>query len=182
MLIQIIDNIRYLNLHVLWLKVEWIDLTFMPYKCFGTSLKRQLFGRYYLFDNIVVCPLSHQTRLDLMDHDDLLRTCRCFFSLCDRYSSYLVGSHREKRQNNVWIYVFSCRSWGASWGLRVLFFLVPSSRRLRNVTVGSRHFHEPIKTKARMNESSESVAAFSNLDEPTTPKKEWRFLCTERRR
>jgi hypothetical protein len=49
MLIPINDNIRYLNFHVLWLKVEWIDLTFMPCEYFGTSLKRQLFGRYYYF-------------------------------------------------------------------------------------------------------------------------------------
>ena len=39
MLIPINDDIRYLNFHVLWLKVEWIDLTFMPCEYFGTSLQ-----------------------------------------------------------------------------------------------------------------------------------------------
>ncbi len=61
MLIPIIDNIRYLNLHVLWLKVEWIDLTFMPCEYFfGTSLKTS--NWLILFDDIVVCSLSHQIR------------------------------------------------------------------------------------------------------------------------
>jgi hypothetical protein len=96
----------------------------MPCKYFGTSQKRQLFGRYYLFDDIVVCPLSHQTRLDSMDHDDELRTCQCLFSLCDRYSSDLLGSYRKKQQN-VWIYVIPCRSLGASWGIRLFFSKMP---------------------------------------------------------
>jgi hypothetical protein len=39
MLIPINDDIRYLNFHVLWLKVEWIDLTFMPCEYFGTSVQ-----------------------------------------------------------------------------------------------------------------------------------------------
>jgi hypothetical protein len=126
MLIPIIDNIRYLNLHVLWLKVEWRDLIFMPCKYFGTSLKRQLFGRYYYFFMIlssVLCPIRPDNSTPSMDHDDG-RTCRCFFSLCDRDSSYLVGSHRKKGQN-VWNYIISCRSWGRSWGIRPFFSRMP---------------------------------------------------------
>jgi hypothetical protein len=75
MLIQIIDNLRYPNLHVLWLKVEWIDLTFMPCEHFETSLKTSIWS---IFDDIVVCPLSHQTGLHSMDHDDVLHV-RVFF-------------------------------------------------------------------------------------------------------
>ncbi len=82
--------------------------------------KKTIIWSILLFDDIVVCPLSHQTRLDSMDHDDVLapRTCGCF-SLCvtQRRSSYLVGSHRKKCQN-VLNYVFPCRSWGISWGIR----------------------------------------------------------------
>jgi hypothetical protein len=39
-----------------------------------------------LFDDIVVCPLSHQTRLDSMDHDDV----RDVFSLCMTETSVLM--------------------------------------------------------------------------------------------
>ena len=49
----------YLNLHVLWVKVEWIDLTFMPCKYFGTSLKKSIIGRYYdlMILSSALCPI-----------------------------------------------------------------------------------------------------------------------------
>ncbi len=89
--------------------------------------KKTIIWLILLFDDIVVCPLSHQTRLNSMDHDDVLapRTCGCF-SLCvtQRRSSYLVGSHRKKQQN-VWNYIIPCRSWGTSWGTRPFFSRMP---------------------------------------------------------
>jgi hypothetical protein len=65
MLIPMIDNIRYLNLHVLRLKAELID-----HEYFETiSLKTIILA---IFDDIVVCPLSHRTRLDtMMVHDNI---------------------------------------------------------------------------------------------------------------
>jgi hypothetical protein len=59
MLIPMNDNIRFLNFHILWLKVEWIDLTFMPCDYYGPSLKIQLFGRYYYSMILlsVLCPI-----------------------------------------------------------------------------------------------------------------------------
>jgi hypothetical protein len=122
MLIPMIDNIRYLNLHVLWLKVEWIDFTFMPCEYFGTSLKRQLFGRYYDFLMIllsVLCPIRPDSTQWIM-MKAAVRTDVFSLCICDRDNSYLVGSHRKKRQN-VWNYVISCRSWGTSWGIRPFF-------------------------------------------------------------
>jgi hypothetical protein len=66
MLIPIMDNITELNLHALYLKVDWIDLAFMPCKYFGTSLKTITWS---IFDDIAIHPLPYQTRLDSMDHE-----------------------------------------------------------------------------------------------------------------
>jgi hypothetical protein len=82
MLIPTIDNIRYLNLHVLWLKVEWIDLTFMPCEYFGTSPKTSNNWSVFFYD-IVVCPSSHHIRrLDSTQWIMMMCARAGIFSLC----------------------------------------------------------------------------------------------------
>jgi hypothetical protein len=61
-----------------------------------------------------------------MNQDDVLIRERgdVFLSLCDRDSSYFLGSHRKKRQI-VWIYVIPCRSWEQSGGMRLFLYKMP---------------------------------------------------------
>jgi hypothetical protein len=47
-----------------------------------------------------------------------------WFKLCERDSSYLVGSQSKKRQN-VWNYIIPFRSWGTSSGIRPFFSRMP---------------------------------------------------------
>jgi hypothetical protein len=100
MLIPIIDNLRYLNLHVFWLKVEWIDPTFMPCEYFGTSI--ELFGGYYYFLMIlssVLCPIRFDSTKRIMMPDVRLRArVDVFFS------------PRPQREKSL-----------GSWGIRGLF-------------------------------------------------------------